>query len=117
MQFFVDLFAVNVMDDLVHVDLFAVNVTDDLLLVDPISVNVTDDLVFVDLISVNMTVDLVLVYLISVNVTDDEEHYPVHFCCKSGHLNVLSYLLEKKALPHVCNIYGDTPLHLWVTSQ
>ena len=89
LQFFVDLFAVNVMDDLVHVDLFLVNVTDDLVLID----------------------------LISVNVTDDEEHYPVHFCCKSGHLNVLSYLLEKKALPHVCNIYGDTPLHLWVTSQ
>lgn len=47
-----------------------------------------------------------------VNVKDDEEHYPIHFCCKSGHLNVLSYLLDKQALPHVCNIYGDTPLHL-----
>lgn len=55
---------------------------------------------------------ILLKCVFSVNVKDDEEHYPIHFCCKSGHLNVLSYLLDKQALPHVCNIYGDTPLHL-----
>ncbi|XP_060602558.1 serine/threonine-protein kinase TNNI3K-like [Ruditapes philippinarum] len=48
----------------------------------------------------------------NVNVKDDEEHTPIHFCCKSGHLVVLHYLLEQKADPHVVNIYGDTPLHL-----
>ena len=48
------------------------------------------------------------------DIQDDEEHHPVHFCCKSGHLLVLHYLLDHKADPHVTNIYGDTPLHLWV---
>jgi len=50
--------------------------------------------------------------LILVNVKDDEEHTPIHFCCKSGHLVVLHYLLEQRAEPHAANIYGDTPLHL-----
>ncbi|GFO12240.1 serine/threonine-protein kinase tnni3k-like [Plakobranchus ocellatus] len=47
-----------------------------------------------------------------VNVKDDEGHTPLHFCCKSGHLVTLHYLLDHSALPHEVNIYGDTPLHL-----
>ncbi|KAK3756388.1 hypothetical protein RRG08_038877 [Elysia crispata] len=47
-----------------------------------------------------------------VNVKDDEGHTPLHFCCKSGHLVTLHYLLDHDALPHEVNIYGDTPLHL-----
>ncbi|XP_059146369.1 serine/threonine-protein kinase TNNI3K-like [Physella acuta] len=47
-----------------------------------------------------------------VNVKDDEGHTPLHFCCKSGHLVTLHYLLDHQALPHEVNIYGDTPLHL-----
>ncbi|KAH3794079.1 hypothetical protein DPMN_147610 [Dreissena polymorpha] len=47
-----------------------------------------------------------------VNVRDDEEHTPIHFCCKTSHLVVLHYLLEQNADPHCVNIYGDTPLHL-----
>ncbi|KAH9512436.1 Serine/threonine-protein kinase tnni3k [Bulinus truncatus] len=47
-----------------------------------------------------------------VNIKDDEGHTPLHFCCKSGHLVTLHYLLDHGALPHEVNIYGDTPLHL-----
>ncbi|XP_055898146.1 serine/threonine-protein kinase TNNI3K-like [Biomphalaria glabrata] len=47
-----------------------------------------------------------------VNVKDDEGHTPLHFCCKSGHLVTLHYLLDHGASPHEVNIYGDTPLHL-----
>ena len=52
------------------------------------------------------------VCLSPVNVKDDEGHTPLHFCCKSGHLVTLHYLLDHEALPHEVNIYGDTPLHL-----
>ncbi|XP_012934991.1 serine/threonine-protein kinase TNNI3K [Aplysia californica] len=47
-----------------------------------------------------------------VNVKDNEGHTPLHFCCKSGHLVTLHYLLDHQAVPHEANIYGDTPLHL-----
>ena len=50
--------------------------------------------------------------VVTVTVCDDEGHNPLHFCCKSGHLVVLHYLLDHWAQPHHTNIYGDTPVHL-----
>lgn len=52
------------------------------------------------------------VSFVAVNAKDDEEHRPLHFCCKGGHLGVVNYLLQQPVEPHVTNIYGDTPLHL-----
>ena len=49
---------------------------------------------------------------VSVNGNDDEQHSPMHFCCKAGHLAVLNFLLQNGAEPHTANMYGDTPMHL-----
>lgn len=52
----------------------------------------------------------------AVNAQDNEDHVPLHFCCRFGHHEIVKFLLQSsfEVQPHVVNIYGDTPLHLWV---
>lgn len=54
--------------------------------------------------------------LMTVNAQDNEDHVPLHFCSRFGHHDIVKYLLQSdlEVQPHVVNIYGDTPLHLWV---
>lgn len=49
------------------------------------------------------------------NAQDNEDHVPLHFCCRFGHHEIVKFLLQSsfEVQPHVVNIYGDTPLHLW----
>lgn len=50
------------------------------------------------------------------NAQDNEDHVPLHFCSRFGHHEIVKFLLQSsfEVQPHVVNIYGDTPLHLWV---
>ena len=67
-------------------------------------------------VKINVDGDIDLDFFFAVNVVDGEKHSPLHFCCKTGHLAIMTFLLQQGANPNCTNIYGDTPLHLYVMS-
>ena len=45
------------------------------------------------------------------NQTDDRGSTALHMACKAGHVNCVSFLLEKGAKPNLQDFQGNTPLH------